>query len=138
MRISGARLARRPHWPLGRLAGRLADSGNLLDELELGDLGVRRSLSVSHDRLGNRERRTLQRLARLGPGPFSLCRAAMQLETSDDEALDLIDTLIDAHLLAAAENAPDHYRFHRLTWALAWELAGGKRPAVPVSRPVVA
>lgn len=138
VRISGARLARRPHWPLGRLAERLADSGNLLDELELGDLGVRRSLSVSHSRLGNGERRTLQRLAQLGPGPFSLANAAMQLETTDDEALDLIDTLIDAHLLATAENAPDQYQFHRLIWALAWELAGGERSAGAVSRPVVA
>ncbi|MFE2728086.1 BTAD domain-containing putative transcriptional regulator [Kitasatospora sp. NPDC059327] len=138
VRISGARLARRPHWSLGRLAKRLADSGSLLDELELGDLGVRRSLVVSHNQLPTCERRALELLAQLGTGPFSLRSAAVLLETSDDAALDLIDTLIDAHLLASAENAPDRYQFHRLTWALAWERGGEERSAVPVSHSVVA
>ncbi|MFE4977257.1 BTAD domain-containing putative transcriptional regulator [Kitasatospora sp. NPDC056651] len=138
VRISGARLAGRPHWSLGRLAKRLADSGNLLDELELGDLGVRRSMAVSHNQLPTFERQALEQLAKLGLGPFSLRNAAVLLKTSDDAALDLIDTLIDAHLLTSAENAPDRYQFHRLTWALAWERGGEEGPAVLASRSVVA
>ncbi|MFJ9776072.1 NB-ARC domain-containing protein [Kitasatospora sp. NPDC101157] len=138
VRISGARLARRPHWSLGRLAMRLADSGSLLDELELGDLSVRRRLAVSHNQLPNRQRRALELLAQLGPGPFSLRNAAMLFKTSDDAALDLVDILIDAHLLALAENAPDRYQFHRLTWAVAWEQGREERPDVQVIHPVVA
>ncbi|MFE6052295.1 BTAD domain-containing putative transcriptional regulator [Kitasatospora sp. NPDC056446] len=139
VRISGARLALRPHWPLARLAARLADSGALLDELELGDLGVRRSLSVSHSRLGDGERRALHRLARLGPGPFSLDRAATQLGTSGEEALDVLDHLIDAHLLDAVEQAPARYRyrFHPLVRALARESADERRSVVPPGRPRV-
>ncbi|MGW7412596.1 BTAD domain-containing putative transcriptional regulator [Streptomyces sp. NPDC054863] len=137
VRISGARLARRPHWPLARLAERLAVGENLLDELELGDLSVRRSLSVSHHQLGNRAHSALHRLAQLRPGPFSLRHAARQLETSDDEAMELIDTLTDAHLLASAEHAPDQYQFHRLIRALAREPVARitKKAAVRVSLP---
>ncbi|MFC7589806.1 BTAD domain-containing putative transcriptional regulator [Nonomuraea antimicrobica] len=41
LRIAGSRLARRPGWTLGHLAGRLGDERRRLDELSAGDLAVR-------------------------------------------------------------------------------------------------
>ncbi|MFJ9952612.1 hypothetical protein [Kitasatospora sp. NPDC091207] len=51
---------------------------------------------MSHHQLPTCERRALELLAQLGPGPFSPRSAAVLPETSDDAAPDLIDTLIDA------------------------------------------
>jgi len=48
IRIAGARLAARPHWPLAHLADQLADTRRRLDVLTIGDLDVRASVTVSY------------------------------------------------------------------------------------------
>lgn len=62
VRIAGARLAARPHWPLTRMADLLADEHRRLDELAHGDLEVRASLSLSYQGLGEEHRRLFRRL----------------------------------------------------------------------------
>jgi DNA-binding SARP family transcriptional activator len=51
LRIAGARLVARPTWPVAALADRLADAQRRLDELELGEVGVRASFQVSYQQL---------------------------------------------------------------------------------------
>src|SRR6266536_2564679 len=51
LRIAGGRLAVRPTWPVSALAERLADARRLLDELELAEVGVRASFTVSVEQL---------------------------------------------------------------------------------------
>ncbi|MDT4989453.1 MAG: hypothetical protein QOI74_3547, partial [Micromonosporaceae bacterium] len=51
LQIISARLARRPGYPLARLADRLADERRRLDELEIDGVGVRSSLQFSYEAL---------------------------------------------------------------------------------------
>lgn len=122
LRISGAKLASRPHWSLARLAERLADEDTLLNELSLGDLQVRAGLLENHRPHRREVRRALLALSRLGTTPFSLSTAARVIGTPVDDAQNLIDELVDAHLLGMDGDCPGCYRLHRMTWALAREL----------------
>lgn len=122
LRISGAKLASRPHWSLARLAERLADDDTLLNELSLGDLQVRAGLLENHRPHRREVRRALLALSRLGTTPFSLSTAARVIGTPMDDAQNLIDELVDAHLLGMDGDCPGCYRLHRMTWALAREL----------------
>ncbi|MFE2286467.1 BTAD domain-containing putative transcriptional regulator [Streptomyces sp. NPDC059443] len=115
LRIAGARLASRPHWPVGLLAGRLADPGNRLRELRFGELDMGRSLrqwarrsTVASD--------MLRRLAPLGERSFTAAAAATLLGFSHTTAEDLLEQLADASLLEPADPAGGvlKYRFHRL------------------------
>jgi predicted ATPase len=71
LRIAGGRLAVRPHWDVRQLAERLADQARRLDELELGELGVRASISLSYDAASAAARRLLRRLALVEVPVFS-------------------------------------------------------------------
>jgi len=47
LRIAGARLTARPSWPVGALAERLTDAEFRLDQLQLGNIGVRGCFAAS-------------------------------------------------------------------------------------------
>ena len=119
VRVCGARLATRAHWPLSRLADRLADPHRVLDELRAGDLDVRERLMPSYTALPPELRDVLRRLAGLGPGSFSASTAADLIELSIMDAADLLDELAAAHLLRPDPLAPDRYRMPELVFALA-------------------
>jgi hypothetical protein len=69
LRIVGARLAAKPHWRLQRLATRLQAHHRRLDELAVGDLGVRASVALSYHGVGEMERRAFRLLGLLeAPG----------------------------------------------------------------------
>ncbi|MEU9479543.1 BTAD domain-containing putative transcriptional regulator [Streptomyces sp. NPDC048191] len=123
VRVSGARLAARPHWTLARLAGRLADQDRILDELELGDLRVRARIEETYAACREDARRTLLALATLGTSPFPLSLAVLAVGKPAEETQNLIDELVDHHLLMVHDDAEDCYRMHPLTWVMAWEHA---------------
>lgn len=119
IRVCGARLAARPHWSLGRLADRLQDPRRVLDELRVGELDVRDRLMPSLTRLSDDLRTAVLRLSRLGPGTFSVDRAAELLRLSVVDALDVLDELVAAHLLSPQPLVANHYRLPELVHALA-------------------
>jgi len=124
VRIAGARLAARPHWPLSRLADHLMDEASRLDELSHDDLEVRGSLSASLRGLSAAGLRALRLLAELDVPRFPSWVVAPALAVSTLEAETLIDMLVDARLLEVAVpgGAPwDCYRFHSLVRAVARE-----------------
>ncbi|MFI9719724.1 BTAD domain-containing putative transcriptional regulator [Streptomyces sp. NPDC052396] len=123
LRVSGARLAARAHWSLARLANRLADQHRILDELELGDLLVRARLEETYAACREDARATLLALATLGTSPFPLSSAVLAVGRPAEETQNLIDELVDSHLLAVHDGAADCYRMHPLTWVMAWEQA---------------
>lgn len=133
IRVAGARLAARAHWPLARLAARLADRRGRLDELAIGHLQVRASLALSYERLDAAHRRWFRRLALLQSPVFTARAAAASLNVPLGRAEAAIEALVDAHLLAIAgpfggEETP--YRFHELVLDFARERAaaeGGER-----------
>ncbi|MFG3436030.1 BTAD domain-containing putative transcriptional regulator [Nonomuraea sp. NPDC047897] len=71
LRIAGSRLARKPGWTLGHLAGRLGDERRRLDELSAGDLAVRGSLALGYQGLAESERRLLRALGALSAPDFA-------------------------------------------------------------------
>jgi len=122
VRIAGARLAARPHWTASLLVRRLSRQDQLLDELAIGDLEVRRSLALSYDALADPERTALRRLALLGVPEFASWLAAPLLDVPLPEADDVVERLVDAQLLDATGTGSARYRFHDLTRAFAREL----------------
>ncbi|MFE3766321.1 BTAD domain-containing putative transcriptional regulator [Streptomyces sp. NPDC059104] len=99
LHVTGARLAARPHWPVARLAARLADPGTRLAELSYGDVSVREALVHSVRRLEEPELAALTGLADGDAEPFCAQYAALVLGTAEEEAEAALDTLVDRALL---------------------------------------
>ncbi|WP_336211676.1 AfsR/SARP family transcriptional regulator [Nonomuraea sp. LPB2021202275-12-8] len=105
IRISAARLQHRPRWTVSYLAGRLRDHRRLLD-------GVSAAFALSYEHLDEAEQRMF-RLLGLAPGrdidPYG---AAALAGISEEEAEELLEGLLDAHMLLQLE--PGRYTFHDL------------------------
>ncbi|MEU9449749.1 BTAD domain-containing putative transcriptional regulator [Streptomyces sp. NPDC048277] len=99
VRIAGARLAARPHWAPGRLAGRLRDERRRLNELSAGDLELRTSLELGYADLDPQERRALRRLALLDLPDFAAWVAAPLLDIGTEEAEEAVERLVDCHFI---------------------------------------
>jgi tetratricopeptide (TPR) repeat protein len=131
LRIAGARLAARPNWPVRALADRLADAQRRLDELELAEVGVRASFTVSYEQLraGRNpvDGAAAEAFVLTGvlDGPeFGVPVAARLLDMADDAAERILERLVDAQLLETP--APGRYRLHDLLRLYARELASQK------------
>ncbi|MFD7631728.1 BTAD domain-containing putative transcriptional regulator [Streptomyces sp. NPDC059851] len=123
--VAGARLAARAHWPVSRLAARLADPDARLGELAFGDVSVRDSLVDSVRRLDGPELAALTGLADGDGEPFSAQYAALVLGTAEEDAEAALDGLVDRALLELsgldAQGRP-LYRCHDLVRLLAASL----------------
>jgi DNA-binding SARP family transcriptional activator len=131
VRVAGARLGTRPHWPLSRLEADLADERHRLDTLRLGDLDVRASLALSYESLDVMAQRAFRLLGLLETRDFALWVTAALLDVSQARAEELVDTLVDLHLLDVA--GPDasgqlRYRFHDLFRVYAREVVTAQEP----------
>ncbi len=105
IRISAARLQHRPRWSVSYLAGRLRDHRRLLD-------GVSAAFTLSYEHLHEAERRMF-RLLGLVPGrDIDPCGAAALAGIGEEEAEELLEGLLDAHMLLQLE--PGRYTFHDL------------------------
>ncbi|MFB9909526.1 AfsR/SARP family transcriptional regulator [Allokutzneria oryzae] len=100
IRIAGAKLAGRQGWPLRVLADRLDDESRRLNELRLGELGVRASMDLSYRGLDPQAARAMRLLGLLeGPSqPGWVVGALLGTEDYDDA----LDALVDANLLRLA------------------------------------
>lgn len=117
VRIAGARLAARPHWPLTALAARLSDPRRRLDELSAGDLTISAAFTPTYRALAPDARRALRRLALLDTPDFTARTAAAVLAVDPTRAEDLTEKLAEAHLLephAADGTGCARYRFPEL------------------------
>ena len=117
LQIAGARLATKPHWAIGDLVGRLEDERRRLDELSQGQQSVRVSFGLSYHRPGNTAAMLYRRLSLLDAPDFPAWVGAALLRTGLTEAENLIERLVDAHLLhAVGQDATGtvRYRFRAL------------------------
>ncbi|MGW0823639.1 AfsR/SARP family transcriptional regulator [Streptomyces sp. NPDC002845] len=131
IRIAGARLAMRRKLPLSVLAERLDDERHRLDELYAGDLAVRSTLSLSYTALDGDARTALGRVGHLGLPEFSTWIVALLLDRPEGEAQQLLETLVDAHLVGftGVDAAGDsRYRLHDLVRLFARERAEETEP----------
>nr|WSZ13632.1 hypothetical protein OH837_10080 [Streptomyces canus] len=100
LRAVAAQLTAKPHWTPSRLADRLADHRrNMLDLLRVGGLDVGESLRRHYAELPEPLRRALRRLAMLRAHAVSVWSAAAALELSHGETEDVLERLVDAHML---------------------------------------
>jgi DNA-binding SARP family transcriptional activator len=127
LRIAGARLAARPHWPVGRLGEQLANEQlNPLSHLVFGSLQVRAGLALGYEGLDLPTRRLFRRLGLLAAPDFAAWTGAALLDTTITAAEELIERLVDAQLLETAgydSTGLIRYRFHDLVRAFARERA---------------
>ncbi|MCP2243386.1 AfsR/SARP family transcriptional regulator [Lentzea aerocolonigenes] len=126
VRIAGARAAAKVHWPLARLATRLADPDRLLDELRLGDLDVQERLRDGCQSLDPLSRTALLRLSLLDVPSFPHSTTSSLLGLPDASGEQITEHLLDMHLLELAGIEPDGsqaYRFHPLARLVAKEIA---------------
>lgn len=118
IRIAGARSLGRPHWDLSELALRLTTSQRLLDELRIGDLAVRTSLEVSFAALSRQQgwhssaATALRALGIVGAVSASPMTLSAMLGCSPEQAEELLELLVDAHLLDP--HGSGRYHLHSL------------------------
>ncbi|GCB52713.1 transcriptional regulator [Streptomyces sp. NL15-2K] len=129
LRIATARLRNRPHWTLQYLVGRLHDESRLLKELCSNERSVATTIQLSYQVLNPDQRRTF-RLLGLHPGTdIDVHAAAALLGTTPPDAEDLLEALLDVHLLR--QPGIGLYSFHDLVrsfarglWESTWEEEG--------------
>lgn len=138
LRIVGSLLVSRPHWRLPDLVSRLADEQHRLDTLRYRDLEVRASFRLSYAGLRTGTARLFRLLGLLEAPDFPLWAAAAVLDTELGAAQDLVDELVDVHLLdvTGAPHGQARYGFHDLIRAYARERAEAEEPE-PVRRAAV-
>lgn len=139
VRVAGARLAAKPHWPLTRVAGRLTGEDARLDELRLGNLDVRTRLLSGYLLLDGEARDALCRLALLDAEAFPHAVASTVLHLSDAEGERLTEHLLDHHMLQLAgvdRHGRQMYRLHELVRLLGRELADAEAKALARGVPI--
>ncbi|WP_371496282.1 tetratricopeptide repeat protein [Kitasatospora sp. NBC_00374] len=125
LRIAGARLASRPHWPVGKLVARLRSREGALGELVHDGLAVRSCFQETYDALSAGARRLFRRLAVLDVPEFPGWVAAPLCELDPGRAEDLLEILVDVRLVEVASSGggsrPVRYRLHNLIRSFARE-----------------
>lgn len=126
LRIAGARLAAKRYWSVPDLVRRLRDQRRRLDELSLGDQGVRAGFRLSYRDLSEPARRLYRLIGLLTVSTFAGWVTASLLDADGDQAEILIEELIDAQLLEVASIDPSlgvRYQCQNLLRLFAWECA---------------
>jgi len=120
LRIATARLRNRPRWTLQYLAERLRDETRRLDELSSGARSVSATLRLSYQAL-DEECRTAFRILALHPGgDINVHAAGALLGSGIWDAEDLLERLLDVHLVQQPEIGL--YTFHDLVRSFAQSL----------------
>jgi DNA-binding SARP family transcriptional activator len=134
LRIIAAKLADRPHWSVGHMVRRISDESKRLDELVLAEAGIRVTLQVSYGTLSRSAQALFARLGLLDAADFAYWVAAPLLDSDVEAASDLLDTLVQAHLVEVRvdEVGRARFRMHELIRIyarerLASELSVGER-----------
>jgi len=131
LRIVAAKLAARPHWKLAEMVRRLADEEKRLDELALGDVGIRATVALSYESLDLAARRLFRLLGLLGTAEFGGWVAAPLLGGSAPQAMELLDPLVEARLVDASlkDDGTPRFRLHELVRVYARERLAAEEPA---------
>jgi len=124
LRIVGARLAARPHWPITHLVRRLTDEARRLDELAHRGLGLRTTIDLAYAALSKKSKRLFHLFALMEGGDVPGWTAAALLDTDLLDAEDVLEDLVDAQMIESvryADGERPRYRFHDLIRVYAFE-----------------
>ncbi|MFS8104854.1 tetratricopeptide repeat protein [Lentzea alba] len=121
LRIAAARLVSRPRWTVEDLVERLREHHRTLPELTAGDKDVVASFLLSYEQLSDAHQRMFRLLGQI-PGPDVDAHGAAALaDVSFHDARDLLEDLLDHHLLMQHERG--RYTFHDLVREFARSLS---------------
>lgn len=112
LRIVAAKMIERPHWNAEQIIGRLQDEEGRLAELQIGDVGVAASISLSYQSLTADARRLFVRLSLLGDNDFGFWVSAPLLDVDLKQAEDLLGQLVASNLLEVQRGEKGSVRFH--------------------------
>ncbi|MEV7418496.1 BTAD domain-containing putative transcriptional regulator [Streptomyces sp. NPDC089919] len=127
LRIATARLRNRSRWTVQHLVDRLRDETRLLDELSSGERSVAATLRLSYQAM-DEEHRSAFRLLSLHPGAeVDVYSAGALLGTDPRDAEDLLEDLLDMHLVQQHELG--FYAFHDLVRSFAQSLRNAETAA---------
>ncbi|SCL20842.1 DNA-binding transcriptional activator of the SARP family [Micromonospora nigra] len=112
IRLAGARLAHRPRWRITDLVERLREASDPLAELAAGQRSVGDAFALSYAQVSVAAQRLLRLLGLHPGGRFDNTVAAALADLPMPEAQDVLDELVDAHLVD--EPAPGRYCLHDL------------------------
>jgi DNA-binding SARP family transcriptional activator len=132
IRVAGAKLAAKPHWPVAKVAHMLADERRRLDHLMLGHLDVRASITLSYTHLDLEVQQLLCRLGDLRMPEIAVWLAAALMDIDLDKAEELLEALFDAQLLDVSGQdliGYPRYQMHDLVQLFAAERAAAEHSA---------
>lgn len=112
IRLAGSRLAHRPRWRVAELTRRLGVEHAVLSELTAEDRAVARAFALSYDHLAEPEQRMFRLLGLYPADDFDAAAIAALAELTRDRAQDMLDDLVDQHLLE--ETGDGRFRLHDL------------------------
>lgn len=120
LRIATARLRNRPRWTIRYLVERLRDQTRRLDELQSGERSVAATLRLSYLAMTEGHRTAFRVLGQHPGAMFDVHSAAALLGSDAQDAEDILETLLDVHLV----QQPDIglYTFHDLVRSFAQDL----------------
>ncbi|AGL21317.1 BTAD domain-containing putative transcriptional regulator [Actinoplanes sp. N902-109] len=125
IRLAGARLAHRPRWAVSDLVRRLDQA--VLPELVAENRTVASAFALSWAQLPALAQRVFRLLGLHPAARFRATAVAALADLPLGEAQDILDDLVDVHLLEEPE--PESYRLHDLVRRYAATLAEGLPPA---------
>ncbi|MFC5825943.1 ATP-binding protein [Nonomuraea insulae] len=126
IRLAAARLKAHAAWSVSHLLERLEEHQSLLSELHAGQRSVTAALDLSYRELTVAERRAYRLLGLHVGLDIAAEAAAALLDTTREQAVRLLDRLLEAHLLQ--EPAVGRYRLHDLIHAHAAAMAAEEEP----------
>jgi DNA-binding SARP family transcriptional activator len=134
VRIAAARLRARPAWTVGHIRARLADEQHRMAVLSAGHRSVAAAFSLSYQALPPAQQRMFRLLGLIPGGDFDVHLAAACADVQRADADQILEELVDVHLLQ--QSTADRYhlhdllRQHALTAASVTEPSSSRRGAV--------
>jgi DNA-binding SARP family transcriptional activator len=121
LRIASARLRKRPRWTVRYLVDRLRDDAQRLAELSVGERSVEVTLRLSYEGLDAENRQAFRLLGQHPASELDVYAAAALLDKGIREAEEILEHLLDMHLVQQHEAG--RYVFHDLVRSFAHNLS---------------
>ncbi|MGW0653115.1 AfsR/SARP family transcriptional regulator [Streptomyces umbrinus] len=112
LRICAGRLVDRPHWSLAHMTQRLRLESRRLRELRGGSRSVAASINLSYLAMEPKLQNAFRKLGLFPGQSFDAVAAAALFDLTPDEAEDLLEGLLEVHLLGS--QGDDRYTLHDL------------------------
>ncbi|MEU0333640.1 BTAD domain-containing putative transcriptional regulator [Streptomyces sp. NPDC006193] len=122
IRLAAAKLRHRPGWSASHLASRLGASGQWMTTLQAEGGSVAEVFRQSYEGLGAAQQDVFRLLARVPADRIEARTVAARCGLPVARAEQLLESLVDAHLLSAS--GPARYSIHELVHSFAAQLAG--------------